>query len=453
MNYFEALQYLRQLGNEVRPAQFSLQKILLLCRALGNPEGKFSSILIAGTNGKGSTAAILYSILLQAGIPVGLYTSPHLISPRERIRINRSCISEDEFAAGLSEVKEKVAYLTAKGRLGFSPTFFEVLTAAAFLHFARSGIRLAVLEVGMGGRLDAVNVCRPLAVALTGISLDHQRFLGNSLISIAREKTGIFRRGVPAVIGHLQPRILHWVSRRAAQMGTPIQILSQVSKQRLIEVRKSRFLFALHTKCFRYDRLEPSLCGYHQMSNTGIAILLAENLAEQGWPVEPQHIVRGVSGAFWPGRMQLWDGDPPLLLDGAHNRESATNLASFLQAHFFSKNLTIIFGAMRDKDIPVMVRTLFPLADQVILTCPKNSRAAAPEELLSIGKAQYGGNLTVAPSIRQALEMARHDSNQDSLVVVTGSLYLVGEALAELNWDPTQPIPELDSQPAAGLYG
>ncbi len=441
MNYSEALPYLRQLGREAPSAKFSLKTIRRLCRAFENPQNRFSSVLIAGTNGKGSTAATLYAILLQTGIPVGCYISPHLVHPRERIRVHRSCISEEDFARCLTEVRDKVQWLNARRDFPIRPSFFEVLTMAAFIHFARSGVRLAVLEVGLGGRLDATNLCQPEVVALTGISRDHQQYLGNSLMAIAREKTGTFRTGIPAVVGDLPPRIMRWVARRAGQIGAPVWFLSRDSLRKGIQGEAGRYRFEMRTRVRNYPQLAPSLRGRHQVHNAGLAVLLAERLSEKGWPIDADHIRRGLSGTIWPGRLQWIDGEPAVLLDGAHNPEGAAGLASFLESAYPRRRRILVFGAMRDKNYGAMARLLFPRAEKIVLTRPRSPRAVSLKDLMALPAARCHPGWLAADDPARALQEAIRLARPEDLLVVTGSLFLVGEILSSLGYDTLQPFP------------
>lgn len=440
MQYDQALGYLKRLGNEVHSSAFTLKKVHRLCRALGHPEQRFASVLIAGTNGKGSTAATLYSILLQAGIPAGCYTSPHLVTPRERLRVGQDCITEEEFAICLSEVKKQADLLLNKGCLSSPITFFEALTLSAFLFFAEKKASLAVLEVGLGGRLDATNACRAVATAITSISFDHQQFLGRSLLSIAREKSGIYRRGVPVVLGAIQPRVLSWLIRRAARKKAPVILLGSNLRAKAISLSAGESEYQLYSSQNFYEHIRPALSGPKQLNNLGIAVLLSECLNKLGWPIGKEHIRRGVQQTFWPGRLQFIAGQPPLLLDGAHNEESILHLISFLQSRSTDRKRWLIFGAMKDKDILGMGRLLFPWAEKIILTSINNPRSAKVSELMRLFSLQFGAKILTADSPKEALNMAQMQARDADMIVISGSLYLVGEVLGAIGYDPTRSL-------------
>lgn len=440
MNYSESIQYLRRLGSELHTAKFSLRNIERMCHALGHPERCFPSVLIAGTNGKGSTAAFLYSILLRAGIPAGCYTSPHLSCLRERIRCGRDCISETDFADSLSEVHARVAALLAKRRWMSAPTYFEVLTATAFYYFAQKKVSPVVLEVGLGGRLDATNISCPVATAITGIALDHTQFLGGTLLSIAREKTGILREKVPLVLGDMDSRTHRWILRRAHQIGSPVKDWDDGMVTTASSCRGGDSGIEGDVVSHRYGHLHPSLPGRHQASNSAVAVQLAEILADRGWPIHGSHIRDGVAHAFWPGRMQFLKGSPEILLDGAHNMQGIVQLVSFLRRQDSGRSRCLIFAAMRDKEVSSMLRTLCPVFPKVILTRAQNPRSASVGELLTMTPKSFLSRVTTADDLPQAIRTAREYGNGDHLVVVAGSLFLVGEALRELRFDTTQPL-------------
>lgn len=442
MTYADSLAFLERLGNEVSTAKFGLENIRTLCDALGNPEQQYAAVLIAGTNGKGSTAATLHSILQQAGRKVACFTSPHLVHPRERIRIGADWISEADFAARLSEVEKIGQQLLKQGKLAAHPTYFETLTAAAYLQFAQVGTELAVLEVGMGGRLDATNISRAALTLITSLSLDHQQHLGPRIEDIAYEKAGIFRRGVPALVGPMEAAAAWITERRAREVGAPLCRLSDRARVTVSEVQDGFYGFDLETRHREYRNLDPSLRGPQQPTNTTLAVLAAEMLQQQGYPISSEHIREGIRRTNWPGRMQVVRERPRLLLDGAHNPEAVANLRRFLEENFSGGDLLVVFGAMRDKNYGELGEQLFPPARGVVLTQSRNTRAAEAEVLHAAFRERFGSKLSVAADVAAALQQALAVARDDTWIVLTGSLYLVGEALEFLGLDPTRPLAE-----------
>jgi dihydrofolate synthase/folylpolyglutamate synthase len=462
MTYAAAVERLLELGHELAartPQKFSLDQMRVLAAALGHPERRFPSVLIAGTNGKGSTAATLASILQCAGYRTGLYTSPHLVRVNERIRLDGEPISDAEFAEIYRRIDEVSAQLIARGELPQPPSFFETLTAMAFEYFASAGVEIAVLEVGMGGRLDATNIVDPCVSVITDVALDHQKFLGNTIGEIAREKAGIIRPNgflvmLPQhpeandVIGHtalvLNARAVSAVPYvppvspnaqidRVAQPGSPTgPNLADWGGEPPSAVRQRYPLTVLGQEI----TVESPLVGRHQLRNVALAIGAAVELASFGFPVSAEAIERGVRETRWPGRFQVIQPNaagPTCILDVAHNPAGAWALRSALTQYFEDRRLIMIFGAMRDKAIGEMAEILFPLAERVIATqaSSHNPRAASPEEIGSAA-ARTSANISFEPNVPAALKCARQLATPDSVVVITGSIYIVGEALTLL---------------------
>jgi len=453
------------LGHELTqtpPHKFDLAHMRVLLTALENPERRFPSVLIAGTNGKGSTAATLASILEASGLRTGLYTSPHLIRINERIRIDGAEIEDDKFAL-LHDLVERTAERLVEDReLPWHPSFFEMLTAMAFEHFATSKLDIAVLEVGMGGRLDATNVVEPRVSVITDISLDHQKFLGSTIAEIAREKAGIIRRrGVVVtlpqspeantVIGNaiLENDVIAINAAPYVPPVTPASPPLWGSSHAEDQIRSepddaadSDFAAALPGPISRYPLevagqgilVETPLIGRHQLRNLALAIAAAEELAKQGFPITPESIARGIRETRWPGRFQVLRAtaqSPEIVLDVAHNPAGAWALRSLLSSCYEDRRLVFVFGAMRDKAIAEISQILFPLAESVIATCAQNPRSATPEE---IGQAAYGTGteMETAADVSSAIERARQLAKLEGVVVVTGSIYVVGEAMQAL---------------------
>jgi dihydrofolate synthase/folylpolyglutamate synthase len=437
MSYFAAIDQLNAMVPELytRPGQprrkFSLDEFRILLAALGNPHQRFPSVLIAGTNGKGSTAATLASILTVSGARTGLYTSPHLERINERIRIGNSEIADDDFARLYFRVHQAAQQLVQQGRLPQHPSFFEILTAMAFLCFAEASVELAVLEVGMGGRLDATNVVDPLLSIITDISLDHTEWLGSTIAAIAREKAGILRQGGTLI--------------RLPQFTEADDVLSQVAKELGVRwVSEIDYLPSIVAGSLGYEHtvkvngatieIKSPLVGGHQRRNIALAITAAVELAcDCGFHITPYQIAEGIRTTVWPGRLEhikqdrIESGGISWVLDVAHNPAGAWAVRCGMACvPGGRKAQTLVFSCLRDKPLTEMAQILFPLFERVILTQLHAARAAAMEDL--VAAAQHTGTpYLVANSVADALQLAsKHTSSGP--IIVTGSVYLVGEA-------------------------
>ncbi|MGD0910784.1 MAG: folylpolyglutamate synthase/dihydrofolate synthase family protein, partial [Terracidiphilus sp.] len=414
--------------------KFSLNEIGILLAELGNPQLKFPAILIAGTNGKGSTAATLASILSAAGVRTGLFTSPHLERVNERIRIDRNEIADDDFARHFFRVHDVGQQLVLAGKLPQLPSFFEILTAQAFLYFAEAGADIAVLEVGMGGRLDATNIVDPLFSVITDISLDHMEWLGPTISAITREKAGIMRQNGTLIT--------------LPQHSEANQVLGEVAAELNVRgVNAARYMPAMGDAADAYTvevlgaqiEVNSPLKGAHQHRNLALAIAAAVELAERhGFPVTPAAISEGIRLTRWPARFErVSSGGLDWILDVAHNPAGAWALRAGLRSQLGDRSpKVLVFGCLRDKPVAEMAQILFPLFEQVILAPIHSSRAACIDELLSAARAT-GTSAVAAESVSQALKAAK-DKADGSAVVVSGSVYLVGEARALL-MHPRQP--------------
>jgi dihydrofolate synthase/folylpolyglutamate synthase len=423
MNYSDSVKYLYSLGNEVLAMKLGLDTMRALATACGDPQLAFPAIHIAGTNGKGSTAAMSAAIAQAAGLKAGLYTSPHLVAITERIQIADRQISEEDFARLATRVRAASTRLVESGELPALPTFFEQVTAMAFIFFVEQKVDLAILEVGLGGRLDATNICRPLVTAITSVGLDHQRFLGDTLESIAAEKAGIIKPGIPVVSAQQRTPAAAVIAERSLQLGSTLVSEEKASKvDSVVSEDFGRYRFRCETSREGYD-IALRLRGRHQMGNARVALLIAEHLN-----LPREAIEAGLGRAEWPGRLELIAGRPPLLLDGAHNEDGAENLRAFLDEQG-RKPLTMIFGAMSDKAIPEIAGSLFSAADLVIATRIDNPRAARPETIRE-AMGEFGGRIECVESVREALAMAQVGTVPSGLVCACGSLYLIGEIKA-----------------------
>jgi dihydrofolate synthase/folylpolyglutamate synthase len=425
----EALRYLLSLGHETVAIKLGLDNIERLLDALGRPERDYPSVQIAGTNGKGSTAVILERVCLAAGIKTGLYTSPHLISITERIRTNGLEINDEEFARLIMLVREQAERLLGGGELATLPTFFEHVTAAAFLSFSEARVRLAILETGLGGRLDATTAARASVVAITPIALDHQEYLGQSIVEIASEKAAIIHPHVTAIVAPQPPEALEVILRQCAASGVEPRLVSddEAALEVLGADETGRLRVRIKTVTDCYDDVRLGLRGRHQLINVAVAIELVEALRESGFDIPRAAIVEGIESAEHRGRLELWEGEPRILFDGAHNEAGARALRAFLD-EFITGPITMIFGAMRDKALAEIAASLFPVASRLILTRPENPRAATPEELeRCVPPGIDSSRITLVPSADEALREARAQTPLRGLILITGSLYLVGE--------------------------
>jgi len=424
----EALQYLLSLGHETLAIKLGLTNTERLLEALGNPQKSFPSVQIAGTNGKGSTAVMLESICLGARVKTGLYTSPHLVSITERVRINSTEITPEDFARLTFEVRERAQRLLAEGALQTLPTFFEHLTAIAFLAFSRARVRLAILETGLGGRLDATTTAQAETVVLTPIALDHQEYLGETLREIAAEKAAIIRPGVTAIVAPQETEALDVILERCEACGVVPRVGDCRVKIRGAD-QTGRVRADFITKRDFYENVLLGLRGRHQTINASVAISAAEALRERGFEVSREAIIEGLERSRHSGRLDLREGRPALLFDGAHNAAGASALRAYLD-EFTKAPVTLLFGAMRDKDLAEIAGILFPVAQHLILTEPSNPRAATVETLQRLVPPDFDSNsLTLAPSPAEALRTAYDLTPPDGLICVTGSLYLIGEIL------------------------
>lgn len=427
-SFEEALQYLLSLGHETLAIKLGLANIERLLEALGYPDHSTTKVQIAGTNGKGSTAVMLDSIVRAAGIRTGLYTSPHLVSITERIRINGEEVSQENFALSASIVRDISQRLVDSGKLAALPTFFEQMTAIALLTFSGAWTELDILETGLGGRLDATTAAQAETVAITPIALDHQEYLGSTLREIAAEKAAIIRPYVTAIIAPQDAEALKVILKRCEECGVTPRI-NECQLKVLGADETGRVRATFWTKSARYENVRLGLRGRHQLTNASTAISLAEALRERGFSIPHSAIIEGLEKSRHAGRLDLREGHPSILFDGAHNSAGARALRDYLN-EFVTVPVTIIFGAMRDKDLKEIAETLFPTAQSLILTRPSNPRSATLDALAQIVPADFDrSSLTLASSPTEAIETAYSLTPSEGLICVTGSLYLIGEAM------------------------
>ena len=433
MNYEAAVRYLLTLGRELAAptqaaaAKFDLENITVLAERLGHPDRAYPNAHIAGTNGKGSTAAFLESILRRAGFRTGLYTSPHLERINERIRVNGEEIGDESFAAIFTRLQAIIEELLAAHKLRAHPTYFECVTAIAFECFARERVEFGVFEVGLGGRLDATNILSPAVTVITRIDFDHENFLGHSLKEIAGEKAGILKPEVPVVVAEQRPEAREVILAQADELRCPV-IETARAFQITQESSQNGFFRARVTELSSGDSfyIAPSLPGRFQLQNALNAFAAARYLAKRGFRISANDITEGISNTAWPGRLEKLQSSPDVYLDGAHNPGAARELARFLGENFAGRKIWMIYGALRDKAVDEVAGQLFPNAAEVIFTEPRTSRAISAPRLAEIAS-HHASSFTVIPSAEQALDQALTEAAPDDAIFITGSLYLVGQ--------------------------
>ena len=420
----DPLQYL--LGLEKFGIKFGLANIQTLVTALGHPEKSFKSVLIAGTNGKGSVTAMVDCALGTSGLRVGRYTSPHLVRLEERFAIDGAPVKTEVLAGMIEEIRTLIDDLITRGSLEASPTFFEVTTAIAFELFRRAGVQIAVLEVGLGGRLDSTNVVQPIAAAITSIDFDHEQYLGHTLAAIAAEKAGVIRRGIPVVVGPVPTEARDVLVAMCDLAGAEF-IEADANTRIDSHTEDGRTIIHLRTPVHDYGWVPLGLRGDHQVPNALVAVRLMEEL-QRFVPLSTDSITAGVRDVRWAGRLQMIEtpGGRRVLLDAAHNPAGAWALASYLKREF-PEPLPMVFGAMRDKDVALMVRNLLPAVSTMVMTEPATPRAHSAAELAAIAlKVAPNARIEVEPDPRRALERAWR---QCPVACAAGSIFLVGNLL------------------------
>ena len=422
MNYAESLRYLEEIQNS--GIKFGLDNVEALLKSLGEPQLQYPCVLVAGSNGKGSVCAMLTRILELSGYRSGLYTSPHLVSYQERIRIGRTDVTKKDFASALTLIRKKIEELISEKKLLSPPTHFEILTCLAFFYFARKKVDIAVLEVGMGGRFDATNAIVPIVSVITTISSEHQKFLGKTLREIAFEKAGIIKPGIPVVCGVKVRTAIMEIRKRAEELKAPFHEVFFPADNFKIHEHADGYSFEYRTQNADYS-FTPALLGEHQGKNAAVAITAAEQLNKVWKDLETDKIRKGVETAVWPGRLEKINDSPAVILDGAHNGEGAKALGHYLKK-FAHPPVILIFAIMRDKKIKDLADILFPLSDSVILTKFPYYRAAQPEEIKRKTQ-KYADKIKIEPDINKAMFMANEKAAPNGTVVVAGSLFLVGE--------------------------
>lgn len=417
MNHPAEVQYLYSLGNEVKSIKMGLDRMRRMVAALDHPERACRIIHVAGTNGKGSTCAMIESGLRAKGLSTGLYTSPHFVDPTERIQLNGKPITELQFSNVFHEMHHVAEALIKRGDLDMHPTYFESLTLMAFLVFRQARVNTVVLETGLGGRLDATNVVTPVLSVITAIDFDHMQWLGDTIERIAGEKAGIIKPGVPVVVSHQRPEARIPIERAALAAQAPLHDVEQWK----MHVDTMDAYGGAYTLTLGDTHLEVHcpLAGEHQLHNSATAAVALHHLG-----LSPREIFDGLGQAVWPGRLERIHQQPDVFLDGAHNVGGATALAAYIRHFHQGRRVWMIFGVMADKQVDEIARILFPLTHQLILTAPDQARALAAQEIAKLPAAHQA---RVMPSLAEAL-LVIHEAKPEDVVFITGSLYLVGEA-------------------------
>ena len=416
--YQQAVDYL--FSRRAKGMKLGLDNIRNLTERLKHPEDRFSSIHIAGTNGKGSTVAILESILREAGYKSGWFISPHLKDMRERIQIRGRSITKKQVIENIQRMKP---HIEATGA-----SFFEILTAMAFLHFSENEMDIAVLETGLGGRLDATNVVTPLLTIITEIGLEHTRILGKRLEFIALEKAGILKPGIPCISGATHWRAKKALLELAKKRNVPLYFLKEHVRLSNLHLSEQMSQFDCDTGSSNFHELALRLVGKHQIHNAALSLLAVEELRKQGWCIPERAIRNGLKKVQWRARLELLQENPKILLDSAHNPMAIRTLVSALYTIFSYDQLILVFGVLKDKDYQKMVDQIAPLAEKIILTKPLSDRALDPHDLQHASVVQ-GKQVEVIPDIRQAWIRALQLTGKEDLVCGAGSIYFVGEVL------------------------
>ena len=433
MTYPEALKYLDSFVNFEKSGEydyktsFKLERMKRLAALLGDPQKVARSIHIAGSKGKGSTASYVHSILKNSNFRVGLYTSPHLITFRERIRINDTeLISEKDLSRILEEIKGVLESSMKDDR----PTFFEVYTAIAYIYFKEKKVDFAVYETGLGGRLDATNLVEPLVSAITPLSYEHTDKLGNTLEEIATEKCGIIKSDSICVSAPQEEEAFKTIDRICRDRRTRLILIGRDVKFKELESNENSNIFDVHGMLREYPRLRTSLIGAHQIVNAATAIGIIEALSLRNFDISSAAIKKGIENAKWEGRMEVLGKSPLVVVDGAHNRASAGALADSVKKIFKNKRITLIFGASKDKDVKGMLEELLPIANSIILTKSKVAdRALDPALIEEIALKVSSTCLKArASGVEEALDRALADAGKEDMILITGSLFIVGEA-------------------------
>jgi dihydrofolate synthase/folylpolyglutamate synthase len=443
LDYKAALAYINTFINSEKSPDFSrqarfynLERISRLLAKLGNPHRRLKVVHVAGSKGKGSTAALIASILTHAGYKIGLFTQPHLITPRERCRINSRLISEEEFAGYVGRLKPSIEAVAESESIG-QVSFFEIYTALAFTYFADNAVDFAVVEVGLGGRLDATNVVDPLVSVITPISLEHTAILGDTHEAIAKEKAEIIKPSRPVILAPQLSEAQAVFETVAADRDAPMDEVGCDIHLKRKDWSLNGQAFDLTTQSAFYPDLFLPLLGEHQAINAATAIACIERIRQEGYTVPRTSIYGGLKEVRWAGRMQVVGQSPVILLDGAHSPTSAEALCKAIREVFRYRRLILVVGLMRDKDLQAIGQVLCPFADEIIATQAFDNPRVTPAEEIAQAWSETGTILHVCPSVREAIPLAQSIATTSDLICVAGSIYIVGEAMKVLDIDET----------------
>jgi len=431
MNYILSFSdYERSTDEALAPIHYNLDRVRQLLHLLGDPHWRFRSVHVAGTKGKGSTAAMIASVLSCAGFRTGFFSSPHLHSFRERIRVAGELIHEEEICRIVEQIRPAAESLERNNANLGSLTTFEITTALAFRHFADIGVDIAVLEVGLGGRLDATNVVEPLVAVITSISLDHTQVLGTTLAEIAREKAGIIKHGGIVVSAPQQDEALDVIRDVAHDRDAKLFLVGQDWRWQSAKGYADSSAASPITVSGPFgqiDNLKVPLLGEHQLVNAATAVATLQALRLRGIEISDERIRDGIAGVRWPGRIEVLSEKPLIIVDGAHNGDSMHKLSNAIRAIFPGKRVILVFGASADKDLPGMLNEIVPLASHTIITKSAHPRSADTERIASQALS-LTNSISVAPDVRTALSVAHKTARPEDIICVTGSLFIVAEA-------------------------
>ena len=425
---FSRTDYEKQRKLRYNVTTFSLDRMQKLLGLVGNPHKKLETIHIAGTKGKGSTATMLARMLEANAYSVGLYTSPHVVNLHERIAVNDKCITDSEILGLINRIHAPVEKLAKKD----APTFFEIMTAMAFMYFVDKDVDMAIIETGLGGRLDSTNVIKPNIVGMTSISLDHQNLLGVTIDSIAMEKAGVFKKGVPIVTVPQEPEAMRALKRYATKINAPMSITGKdiefSSRFESSREHGPHTRICVTTPTSKFEHLRVPLPGEHQAVNCGLALAMLDKLKAEGYEIDDDKAVSGLKDVTMAGRMELIHEDPRILVDGAHNAASVRALIQAIGQHVPYDSMVVIFGCGQDKDVEGMLTQLQYGADKVIFTRSNSPKAMFPQELADMYGEICGKMCQVAMSLKEALRTAYSAVGREDLICIAGSFYLVGQA-------------------------
>jgi len=434
-SYEQALDYLfartdyeKQERLRYNVTTFNLNRMQKLLSLVGNPHKKIHTVHIGGTKGKGSTATMLARMLEANGYNVGLYTSPHVVHLHERIAVNSKMINDSEMCGLLNRIYAPVEKMSKTD----PPTFFEIMTALAFMYFLDKAVDIAVIETGLGGRLDSTNVIRPKVVGITSLSIDHQNLLGDTIDSIAKEKAGIFKRGVPAITVQQEPSAMRVLQSQATAVKAPLSVTgSDIDFSHRFETSREHgphTRICLTTPTSKFEHLRVPLHGKHQAINCGLALAMLDKLKSAGYKIDNNKAAKGLNKVSLPGRMEMiWD-DPRIMIDAAHNAASIQALIYAIGQNIPYDSMVVIFGCNNDKDVKGMLQKLQYGADKVIFTRSNSAKAMSPEDLAEMYTEICGKMCQTAPSLGQALQLAKSAVGKEDLICITGSFYLIGQA-------------------------